>query len=153
MDIFEPGDWYWVVGNDASRAWSSKARAWVAEWPPDRRSAVNDLAELDAALRRCTGFSPFTSADDVRDECQRRIFALLGVTSMEKCTVKQLNAQMRATELTDKRVAGEALSPAETAEAAALRALAAEIKRLRAVSNSLEPSPPADYRNESYWIA
>lgn len=33
MMTYNPHDWYWVVGNDTNRYWSSKAAAYVAKKP------------------------------------------------------------------------------------------------------------------------
>lgn len=93
------------------------------------------------------------NATDVRQECQRRIMSLIGVPSLEACIIKQLNALMRATELVNKRALGETLDDAAKAEEAALTALADRIKQLRASSNVLEPSPPADYADDRYWVS
>jgi hypothetical protein len=91
------------------------------------------------------------TADDVRAEAQRRIIELVGVSDITACLVKQMNSQMRATELTNKIASGLQLTAAEQAEAAALQALAGAIKAIRAASNALEANPPADYTDNSYW--
>lgn len=91
------------------------------------------------------------TADDVRAEAQRRIMLLTGASDLQSTIIKQLNAQMRASELTFKLATGVALSEAEQAEAAALQAMAAGIKAIRAASNVLEPSPPVDFRNDTHW--
>lgn len=89
----------------------------------------------------------------VKAEAQRRIIVLTGATSLESCIVKQLNANMRANELNNKRVSGETLTQQEEDEAQALRDLALAIKLIRAKSNDLEAmSPiPADYAANIYW--
>lgn len=90
------------------------------------------------------------TAADVRVECQRRIIALVGATSLDGCIIKQLNANMRANELNDIRHTRD-LTAEEAAEAEALRDLAAAIKAIRAKSNLIEGTPPADYKADSYW--
>lgn len=107
------------------------------------------VREWIAAGNPVAAYQP--TADDVRAECQRRIFMLLGVTAFEACTVKQLNATMRATELTNKLARGDSLTSAEEAEAAQLEALATAIKHLRAASNALGETPPADYASDAHW--
>jgi len=91
------------------------------------------------------------TADTVRAEAQRRIIALTGAADLQSCIIKQLNAQMRATELVNKRALGVPLSQAEEGEAAALVALADGIKAIRARSNELEADPPADYADDIHW--
>lgn len=43
-------DWFWIVGGDASRAWSSAAKAYVAEWPEDRVTRIASEGELMGVL-------------------------------------------------------------------------------------------------------
>lgn len=113
----------------------------VAEPPPDGRMLWQDGAWV----------GPNASADDVRAEAQRRIVARTGARSLEHCMLQQLNALMRATELTNKRALGIELNPAEAAEAAWLEQLAADIKAIRAASNTMEGEPPADYAADIHW--
>lgn len=97
---------------------------------------------------------PALTADNVRAEAQRRIIELMGARDLEHCLIKQLNANMRANQLNDKRVSGVALTAEEDAEATLLRNMAAAIQSLRAKSNILEAqSPiPADYADDSWWV-
>lgn len=90
------------------------------------------------------------SADDVRAECQRRILAFMGVTTLEKCMLKQINAAARVAELAGKASAG-VLSPQEVAEMAALQAQSEAIRAIRAASNAMEPAPPADFMADNRW--
>ena len=89
----------------------------------------------------------------VKTEAQRRIIALTGKTTLQDCMIKQFNALMRAGQLTDKRVNVGALTAEEEAEAVRLRALADQIKAIRAASDAIEAmSPiPADYAADSRW--
>lgn len=87
----------------------------------------------------------------IKEEAQRRISALSGQTNVISALIKQSNANMRANELTDKRVSGGDLTAEEQAEAEALRGLAAKIKAIRAASNVLETAPPDDYQDDKHW--
>jgi hypothetical protein len=89
----------------------------------------------------------------VKTEAQRRIVALTGKVSIIDCMIKQSNANMRASELNDKRISGGTLTEAEEAEAAQLRGLAAAIKAIRAKSNDIEAMDPIplDFAADSYW--
>lgn len=89
----------------------------------------------------------------VKAEAQRRIIALTGQTDLIACMIKQSNANMRANELTDKRVSGGTLTPAEEAEASALRNFAAALKAIRAASNTIEAMEPipTDYCSNTHW--
>ncbi|WBT40171.1 hypothetical protein [Hyphomicrobium sp. DMF-1] len=93
------------------------------------------------------------TGDMIRAEAQRRIIALTGASDLQSCLIKQLNAQMRATELVNKRAFGVALTTDEENEAVSLQALADGIKSIRARSNELEADPPADYTDNSHWAA
>lgn len=90
-------------------------------------------------------------ADDIRKEAQRRIIALTGASSFDGCIVKQLNALMRATELSNKKAIGGTLTEVEETEASALQSLADQIKHIRACSNAMEAAPPTDYANDTHW--
>ena len=149
---YNAADWHWIIAGDNSQAWSSAERAYVNEWPADRVSRIASLAELAEVLENagCADLAPL-NANHVRRECQRRIIALMGARDLSHCMVKQLNANMRANELNDKRVSGETLTAEEQAEADYLRAMATEVKRLRAKSNEMEPNPPANYAADSRW--
>lgn len=77
MDIptFTPDAWFWIVGNDESRAWSSAARGYVQEWDAAKVTRVPDEAQLVAVLRHLGLSAPVVSADDVNAERDRRIFS------------------------------------------------------------------------------
>lgn len=70
MTEYNPRNWFWVVGGDVSRAWSSSARAYVFEWPANRVARIANEVELYDALAKQGLTSrapqgPFT-VDDVR---------------------------------------------------------------------------------------
>lgn len=148
--LFDTFDWFWLIGGDQSRAWSTRLGAFVTDWPSDRAGTVDDIYHLDRLLKAHALVSPHISADDVRAEAQRRIMALVGATTLDGCIIKQLNANMRANELNDIRHDREWTS-GEAAEAAALRGLANQIKAIRVASNVLEPSPPANFKADEHW--
>lgn len=93
------------------------------------------------------------SAADVNTVAQARIIALTGATDFDSCIVKQLNALMRATELTNKRALGQPLTDDETAQATALQAMADAIKGVRDASNVLNAMTPIplDYSDNGHW--
>lgn len=95
--------------------------------------------------------APTPTVADVRAEAQRRIIALVGARDLPDCLVRQLNATMRAVEITNKQALGGALTAQEMAEAAALEGLAAAIKAIRAASNVLEGAPPIDFKSNQHW--
>lgn len=53
MSSFSPFDWYWIVGSDESRAWSSAAAAYVTEWDAERATRIANEVELYDVLARC----------------------------------------------------------------------------------------------------
>lgn len=91
------------------------------------------------------------TADDVRNEAQRRIIIATGARDLLHCMIRQSNANMRANELNDKRISGANLTDDELIEAEALRALAAVIKKIRLASNEMEANPPEDYQSDYRW--
>ena len=121
------------------------------EWM-DATHAKPSANEVDAAL---DDVRLLRSRAAVKLEAQRRIIALTGKNTLQDCMIKQFNALMRAGQLTDKRVNGEALTAGEETEADALRALADRVKAIRAASDTIEVmSPiPADYTDNRWWPA
>lgn len=151
---YDPFDWFWAVADGpADKAWSSAAGAYVSAASADseRLTRIASEAELSDVLRVYGLHGPHVSANDVRAEAQRRIIALVGASSLDGSMVKQLNAIMRATELTNKRSEGGAWTDAEAIEAAALQRMADAVKAIRAASNVMEPDPPPDFRDDSRW--
>lgn len=146
-------DWYWTIAGDATRAWSSAARAFVliADVPEDvTPTQVASFAELVAVFERA-GFPDLAprNANHVRRECDRRMIALLGARDARDRDVKISNATREATRLLRK---GEAnWMPVEVARAAWLEAVDAAIEQLRACSNAMEADPPADYADDARW--
>ncbi|CAA2142736.1 hypothetical protein [Hyphomicrobium sp. ghe19] len=52
MEEYTPRDWFWIVGGDAARAWSSAARDYVTQYPSDRASRIANEVELFDVLSR-----------------------------------------------------------------------------------------------------
>lgn len=46
LATYTPRDWYWIIGSDESRAWSSAAGSYVTEYPPDRVTRIGTELEL-----------------------------------------------------------------------------------------------------------
>jgi hypothetical protein len=51
MITYSPTNWFWIVGGDTSRAWSSAANAYVADYSADRVSRIASEDELSEVLR------------------------------------------------------------------------------------------------------
>lgn len=152
LPAYDPRRWYWAVA-EGNRIWSSAAGAWVESVPADAvATPLATEAELDAVLRAARLPSPVFTAADVKVEAQRRIIVRTGATDIISTLTKQMNAQMRATELTRIEIQ-RALTTEEQAEAAALQSLANDIKHIRARSNAIEALTPipADYAADSRW--
>lgn len=154
MRMYDPRNWFWIVGGDESRAWSSAAGGYVTSWPAEQVTRIASEQELSDVLRPYGLSGPHVSPADVKAEAQRRIIVMTGVADLQSCLIKQSNANMRANELNDIRMSGGTLTPEEEAEAAALRGLAAAIKAIRARSNVIEAMDPipADFARDDYWL-
>lgn len=154
MEAFSISAWHWIVRDDASRAWSSAAGAWVADYPSERVTRIGSEAELRAVLRQHGMRGPGADAIDVKAEAQRRIVTLVGAPSVEAAIIRQLNALMRAVEITNKTAAGVDLTASEQAEAAALASLAVAIQRVRSRSDEIEALDPIpdDYTHDRHWL-
>ena len=49
---FNPTNWFWIVGGDESKAWSSAAGAYVADYQADAVTRILNEDELSDVLRR-----------------------------------------------------------------------------------------------------
>lgn len=110
---------------------------------------------IDAGNTIAPYAAPPPTLADVKAEAQRRICVVFGVSDLTACIIKQLNAQMRASELINIKAEGGTLTTEQQAEADALQAAADAVKLIRSKSDDIEAmSPiPADYTNDSYWSA
>lgn len=151
MANFTPFDWFWVVGGDASRAWSSAASSYVTSWDAGKVTRIANEQELLEVLRAYGLRGPYVSATDLKAEAQKRIILLTKAQSFDDTIVKQLNALMRAIELTLIKAKGGEWTKEEEAEVLAHEQLAAQIKAIRAKSNELEKAIPADYTLDRHW--
>lgn len=61
---YSPFKWFWIVGGDESRAWSSAAGAYVMSWPVDRVTRIASEAELRDVLNPFGLPSPIITVDD-----------------------------------------------------------------------------------------
>lgn len=72
---YNPKHWYWQIGDDASRFWSSADQAYVEDAPPARCSRIANEVELYDVLAK-SGLStrapsgPF-SVEQIRDALMR----------------------------------------------------------------------------------
>lgn len=119
------------------------------EWKVVPRYGKRGNAQIEWDGQRVIKSFPVL-AQDIKSEAQRRIISLVGAPDINACIIKQLNALMRATELSNKKHAA-ALTEQEQSEAATLQNMADWIKFIRARSNELEMTLPADYTNDIHW--
>ena len=49
---YNPKAWFWIVGGDETRAWSSAQAAYVSEWPPDYVTPIANEVELYDVLAK-----------------------------------------------------------------------------------------------------
>ena len=49
---YSPKSWYWVVGSDTSRAWSSAEGAYVSDYPADSVTRIASEEDLNGVLRQ-----------------------------------------------------------------------------------------------------
>lgn len=61
---YSPFNWFWIVGTDESRAWSSEACAYVSAWPEGRVTRIASETELRDVLKAIGLPSPLVTADD-----------------------------------------------------------------------------------------
>lgn len=91
------------------------------------------------------------TAADVRIEAQRRLLTLTGARDPMHLDIVIANTTRESVRLMRKGEAG--WSEREAARAAELAALDEAIEAIRAASNAMEGSPPADYQSDARWPA
>ena len=50
MEFYSLDNWFWIVGDDETRAWSSADSAYVTDWPAGRVTNIRSVSELDNVL-------------------------------------------------------------------------------------------------------
>lgn len=67
MTVYSPSDWYWIVGDDEARAWSSAARDYVdiAQADPERVTRIDSFDGLVQVLR-AANVPPYHSVSPYR---------------------------------------------------------------------------------------
>lgn len=116
--------------------------AFADEATPDQRVAA--LAVLQS-------FDPDTpTADDVRAEAQRRMIALVAARDAAHLSLIIANGTREAVRLLRRQASW---TEQDAARAATLQAVDEAIEAIRAASNAMEPSPPADYADDARWPA
>lgn len=73
MISYDVKNWFWIVGGDESRAWSSAVGGYVAGYPTDRLTRIASEAELNDVLRRYGLALPAPTQDDYAAAIQAHI--------------------------------------------------------------------------------
>jgi len=73
---YTPDNWFWIVGGDESRAWSSAAGAYVPDYPDDQVTRICSEAELNDVLRPYGLALPAPTIDDYKAAIQAHIDAV-----------------------------------------------------------------------------
>jgi hypothetical protein len=175
---YSPLDWFWIVGGDQSRAWSSASSAYVTEWDADRVTRITSEAELRDVLRPYGVSGPGVDGSNVDAERDRRLekfvfagveydFDVLSRGRIDKARGSALAAMIAGAEANDLRWADAdhdfgwiaadnsfTLMDAPTALAFGNAAAAWEGLHIVAARNLKNMSPiPSDYASNSYWPA
>lgn len=130
---YAPHTWFWIVGNDDARAWSSAVGAYVTQWDVDQVTRIASEAELDEVLRDC-GLKPcLVAASDIKMECGRRIYAVA--------------SQAAQTNMAAARAAGMLTPEQNDAFEAGLLWIASMQATCRALALSL----PDSYADDASW--
>lgn len=157
---YTPHDWFWIVGDDETRAWSSAAGAYVTTFDVGRVTRIASEAELDDVLRRLGLASPQRTAADVLRESVRRQCALIGAADEIELYRRTLAGTREATELQNvkiKHFADPAGFPDWTVEqatwAAYLEYIESQLSDVEAAAEKILSLPeiPADFADDSRW--
>lgn len=74
-NAYDPLDWFWVVGGDISKAWSSAAGGYVTDYPQDRVTDIESEDDLTDVLRPFGVLLPKPIESDYADAVQEVINA------------------------------------------------------------------------------
>ena len=153
MQAFDPYDWYWIVGDDQSRAWSSRKMAYVSQWPANRVTRIASEEDLDIVLRQHGLRGPVVIPDDVRAEAARRMSLLVGARDDRHLDIIISNGLREAARLLRKEVEDEGLTAVEQARKRQLQQIDVMLEAIRAASNRLEVMEPVpvDYADDRHW--
>lgn len=159
MKIYNPNDWFWIVGGDGSRWWSSRAGAYIKPdqaWldsggVPTRIASETELVEVLNQYGLVGPLDKDGERDLVRAECRRRLMRLVGARDAEHLDVLISNGNREAIRLLNKGM--ENWSAEDQARSAFLIATDAAIEAIRAASNVLEVADPIpdDFTADKHW--
>lgn len=76
FEAYNPRDWFWVVGGDESRAWSSAVSGYVTQWPADRVTRIFNVEDLNDVLRPHGLGLPAPTQQDYAAAVQKHIDAM-----------------------------------------------------------------------------
>ncbi len=77
MTAYDPRDWFWIVGDDVTRAWSSAAGGYVSVWDQSRTTRIASEEELSEVLRPYGLDVPVVTRFDVNAERDRRMVTMV----------------------------------------------------------------------------
>jgi len=82
MSSYSASDWFWIVGSDESRAWSSAAGEYVTSYDEERVTRIANEVELYDVFARCglSSMAPSRSftPSEVRDALAKIDAGLVG---------------------------------------------------------------------------
>lgn len=144
-----PMDWYWIVGDDETRFWSSAAAGYIDGPLPEGAAAtrIPSEAELTNVLRDYGLSGPEPTRADVKAEAARRIEAIMPDFKQRNVMAWGLETMMAyGTDIADWP------APLQAVHTQAQVAWDA-IKAIRVRSDEIEAMTPipVDFRSEEHW--
>lgn len=158
LPIYTPHDWFWIVADDETRAWSSAVSAYVTNWPTERVTRIANEIELDSVLKAANLVGIVIDKNDIIKEMLRRQMLLIDANSVEDLQRKILTGTREATELQNIKI--KFLSDpinnldwteGQIAMAAYLEIIENELAELEKKAEALFISLPKDYTNDKHW--
>lgn len=70
---YDVRDWFWIVGGDTTRAWSSASGAYVTTWPAERVTRIASEADLSDVLRPHGLAVPSPTQQDYAEAIERHM--------------------------------------------------------------------------------
>ena len=132
---YDVRDWFWIVGGDTTRAWSSASGAYVTTWPAERVTQISSEAELGDVLRPFGLSVPAPTQQDYADAIE---------SHME--TVAQSRGYQDADRLASYTTSGNATWSAEAVTFSAWRdaVWAYSFEQMAAVQSGVRQAPTVD---------
>jgi len=145
---YDVRNWFWIVGEDTLRAWSSASGCYVQQWHGGRVTKIANEVELSDVLRPYGLAVPKPSPLDIKKEYQKRLLVAIGADDLAHAGFIRADdvAELAALRAVESPTDADSARIAELA--AKESAIALLIERYNAIPDD---AIPADYADDRHW--